>query len=42
MPVFLGGGLRLFENLEHAIGLERVRVDALPHGRTALRFTVRR
>jgi dihydrofolate reductase len=41
MPVLLGRGLRLFENLEE-IGLERIRVDALPRGRTALRFAVRR
>jgi dihydrofolate reductase len=42
MSVLLGGGLRLFENLEEKIGLERIRVDTLPHGRTALRFAVRR
>jgi dihydrofolate reductase len=42
MPVLLRGGLRLFENLEEEIGLERIRVDTLPHGRTALRFAVRR
>jgi dihydrofolate reductase len=42
MPVLLRGGLRLFENLEDEIGLERIRVDALPQGRTALRFAVRR
>jgi dihydrofolate reductase len=42
MPVLLHGGLRLFENLgEKEIGLERISVDALSHGRTAIRFVVR-
>jgi hypothetical protein len=42
MPVLLRGGLRLFESLEEQIRLERISVDTLPHGRTALRFAVRR
>jgi len=42
MPVLLRGGLRLFENLEKEVVLERIGVDALPQGRTALRFAVRR
>jgi dihydrofolate reductase len=42
MPVLLHGGLRLFEDLgEEEFGLQRIGVDALPHGRTALRFAVR-
>ena len=39
MPVFLGGGLRLFEDTgPDPIRLERVRVMELPGGRTHLRF----
>jgi dihydrofolate reductase len=41
MPVLLGGGVRLFENLEAAqIKLERMKVVELPSGRTHLRFRV--
>jgi dihydrofolate reductase len=40
MPVLLGGGLRLFEALPHAIQLERLRGVAMPAGRTHLRFRV--
>ena len=42
MPLFLGGGLRLFKDIEKEVTLERISFDALPHGRSALRFTVRR
>jgi dihydrofolate reductase len=41
MPVLLGGGLRLFEDIgAGAIELERVKVVELPGGRTHLRFRV--
>ncbi|MBN9389700.1 MAG: dihydrofolate reductase [Chloroflexi bacterium] len=41
MPVLLGGGLRLFENLEKAeIKLEKVKVFDLPGGGTEIRFRV--
>ena len=42
MPVFLNDGLRLFEDLTSDIVLTRISADALPHGRTAMRFKVRR
>jgi dihydrofolate reductase len=41
MPVLLGGGLRLFENLDRAeIGLESITVVPLPGGRTHMRYRV--
>jgi dihydrofolate reductase len=41
MPVFLGGGLRAFEEInEKKIQLERIKVMELPGGRTHLRFRV--
>jgi hypothetical protein len=41
MPVLLGGGLRLFDDLgPEPIRLERVKVLELPGGRTHLRFGV--
>ncbi len=41
MPVLLGGGLRLFEDLGIApIQLERLKVVSLPGGRTHFRFRV--
>jgi dihydrofolate reductase len=39
MPVILGGGTRLFEHLQ-PITLERLIVDALPSGRTSLKYQV--
>jgi hypothetical protein len=41
MPVFLGAGLRAFEDIdvEH-IQLERIKVMELPGGRTHLRFRI--
>ena len=42
MPALLRDGLRLFENLgDKENALERVGVDALPHGRTGLRHRER-
>jgi dihydrofolate reductase len=41
MPVFLGGGLRAFEEInEKQIPLERIKVMELPGGRTHLRFRI--
>jgi dihydrofolate reductase len=41
MPVFLGGGLRAFEEIdERQIQLERIKVMELPGGRTHLRFRI--
>jgi dihydrofolate reductase len=41
MPILLGGGLRLFENLVEAeIELEGTKVVPLPGGRTHMRFRV--
>jgi Dihydrofolate reductase len=41
LPVFLGGGLRAFEEInEKKIQLERIKVMELPGGRTHLRFRV--
>lgn len=40
MPVLLGSGLRLFEDLDPELHLERVTVMELPAGRTHLRFRV--
>ena len=40
MPVFLGGGLRPFEEIGTDIQLERIKVIELPVGRTHLRFRV--
>ena len=41
MPVFLGGGLRPFEDTDpEQIQLERMKVMALPNGRTHLSFRV--
>jgi dihydrofolate reductase len=41
MPVLLGGGLRLFEDMEmESILLERMKVLELPKGRTHMRFRI--
>ena len=41
MPVLLGGGLRLFEDMDiESIRLERLKVVELPGGRTHLQFRV--
>ena len=41
MPVLLGGGLRLFEDIDvESIQLERIKVMELPGGRTHLRFRI--
>lgn len=41
MPVFLGGGLRAFEEIDDGqIKLERIKVMELPGGRTHLRFRI--
>lgn len=41
MPVLLGGGLRLFEDVDvKSIQLERIKVLELPGGRTHLRFRI--
>jgi dihydrofolate reductase len=41
MPVFLGGGLRAFEEMrEGQLRLERIKVMELPGGRTHLRFRI--
>src|SRR5215212_1447358 len=41
MPVFLGGALRAFEEIdEREIQLERIKVMELPGGRTHLRFHI--
>jgi dihydrofolate reductase len=41
MPVLLGGGLRVFEDLgAQSIQLERIKVMELPGGRTHLRFRI--
>jgi dihydrofolate reductase len=41
MPVLLGGGLRLFEEVDvKSIQLERIKVMELPGGRTHLRFRI--
>ena len=41
MPVFLGGGLRAFEEIDKGqIQLKRIKVMELPGGRTHLRFRV--
>ena len=41
MPVLLGGGLRLFEDIDvESIQLERIKVIELPGGRTHLRFRI--
>jgi dihydrofolate reductase len=41
MPVLLGGGLRLFEDIDvESIQLERIKVLELPGGRTHLRFRI--
>ena len=43
MPVFLGAGLRFFDNAgDPQIQLERIRVVELPGGRTHLRFRILR
>ena len=43
MPILLSGGLRLFETLgTEPIHLERLAVEALPAGRTHLRFRIMR
>lgn len=38
MPVFLGGGLRVFEDMDARIQLERIKVMDLPGGRTHIKF----
>jgi len=41
MPVFLGGGLRAFDEIDEGqIQLERIKVMELPGGRTHLRFRI--
>jgi len=41
MPVLLGRGLRIFENLaDERIQLERIKVMELPAGRTHLRYRI--
>ena len=41
MPIFLGGGLRAFEEIDDGqIKLERIKVMELPGGRTHLRFRI--
>ena len=41
MPVFLGAGLRAFEEMDESrIQLERIKVMELPGGRTHLRFRI--
>jgi dihydrofolate reductase len=41
MPIFLGGGLRAFEEIDdRQIKLERIKVMELPGGRTHLRFRI--
>ena len=40
MPLFLGGGLRPFEEIDTEIQLERIKVIERPDGRTHLRFRV--
>src|SRR4030095_1399938 len=41
MPVFLGAGLRAFEEMDEGrIQLERIKVMDLPGGRTHLRFRI--
>jgi dihydrofolate reductase len=41
MPVFLGGGLRAFEDIDEGqVQLERIKVMELPRGRTHLRFRI--
>ena len=41
MPVLLGRGLRIFENIAHErIQLERIKVMELPAGRTHLRYRI--
>ena len=41
MPVLLRSGLRLLDNLDATVSLERLEVEALDQGRTALRYAVR-
>jgi len=40
MPVFLGGGLRVFEDMDARIQLERIKVMDLPGGRTHIEFRI--
>jgi dihydrofolate reductase len=40
MPVLLGGGLRLFEDIVKTIQLERIDLVELPGGRTHLKFRI--
>jgi dihydrofolate reductase len=43
MPIFLGDGLRVFEDLDtESIQLERIKVVELPGGRTNLQFRIRK
>lgn len=42
LPILLGSGLRLLDNLDNTVLLERIAADALPQGRTALRYAVPR
>jgi dihydrofolate reductase len=41
MPVLLHGGLRLLDHLTTTVALERIDLEALPGGGTALRYAVR-
>jgi dihydrofolate reductase len=41
VPVLLRSGLRLLDNLDATVSLERLEVEALDQGRTALRYAVR-
>jgi dihydrofolate reductase len=40
MPVFLGGGLRVFEDMDARMQLERIKVMDLPGGRTHIEFRI--
>jgi hypothetical protein len=43
MPVLLGSGLRLFEDIDaESLPLERIKVMELPGGRTHLRFRIKK
>lgn len=40
MPVFLGGGLRLFEQMDDSIQLEKISVSDLPNNRTHIHYRI--
>lgn len=42
LPILLGSGLRLLDNLDKTVRLDRIAADAQPQGRTALRYAVPR